>query len=52
LKRPGDFVNLEPDLILKYVISAVGNLAGSHRPGEITFESLRRSGFITEQERS
>jgi riboflavin synthase len=52
LKRLGDFVNLEPDLILKYVISAVGNLAGPHRPGEVTFESLRRSGFITEQERS
>ena len=52
LKRLGDFVNLEPDLILKYVISAVGNLAGSHRPGEVTFESLKRSGFIAEQERS
>ena len=48
LKRPGDFVNLEPDQILKYVISAVGDIAGSDRPGGITMERLKRSGFITD----
>jgi len=48
LKRPGDFVNLEPDMILKYVISAVADLAGPDRSGGITLERLKQSGFITD----
>ena len=48
LKRPGDFVNLEPDLILKYVMSAVRNLTGSVGERPITLDTLRRSGFLAD----
>ena len=48
LKRPGDFVNLEPDLILKYVMSAVRNLTGDGEERSITLDSLRTSGFIAD----
>ncbi|UCG38922.1 MAG: riboflavin synthase [bacterium] len=48
LKTPGDFVNLEPDLILKYVMSAVRELSGSGKDGSITLEKLRKSGFIAD----
>lgn len=48
LKRPGDFVNLEPDLILKYVMSAVRNLTGDGEERSITLDSLRTSGFLAD----
>lgn len=47
LKTPGNFVNLEPDLILKYVMSAVRNLTADTSGGSITIDKLRDSGFIT-----
>jgi riboflavin synthase len=48
LKRPGDFVNLEPDLILKYVMSAVRNLTGGDEERPVTLDMLRRSGFLAD----
>jgi len=48
LKTPGNFVNLEPDLILKYVMSVVRNLAADKSGGSITIDKLRDSGFITD----
>lgn len=48
LKRPGDFVNLEPDLILKYVMSAVRNLTDGDGGGSVTLDALRRSGFLAD----
>ena len=48
LKTTGDFVNLEPDLILKYVMSAVRQLVSSGEPEGITLEKLKSSGFITD----
>lgn len=48
LKRPGNFVNLEPDLILKYVISVVRNLTAGKSGGSITIDKLIEAGFITE----
>ena len=48
LKTPGNFVNLEPDLILKYVMSVVRNLAVDTNVGSLTIDKLRESGFITD----
>jgi riboflavin synthase len=48
LKTPGNFVNLEPDLILKYVMSAVRNLTAETSGGAITIDKLRESGFIAD----
>ena len=48
LKTPGDFVNLEPDLILKYVTSVVRNLTADKKDRSITMDKLIQSGFITE----
>jgi len=48
LKTPGNFVNLEPDLILKYVMSAVRNLTAEVNVGSLTIDKLRESGFIAE----
>ncbi len=48
LKTPGDFVNLEPDLILKYVISAVRDLTMDDKTATLTMEKLREAGFITD----
>lgn len=48
LKRRGDFVNLEPDLIIKYVMSAVHQVAVSEEAGTVTLEKLRNSGFIAD----
>ncbi len=48
LKRPGDFVNLEPDLILKYVTSAVRNLTDGGGDSSITLAKLRESGFFAD----
>lgn len=50
LKRPGDSVNLEPDLILKYVRSVIGSLLEPDGGSGVTLEKLLRSGFITDQE--
>ena len=48
LKTPGNFVNLEPDLILKYVMSVVRNLTADASSGSITIDKLRESGFIAD----
>jgi len=48
LKTPGNFVNLEPDLILKYVMSVVRNLTNKTSGESITIDKLRESGFITD----
>jgi riboflavin synthase len=48
LKRPGNFVNLEPDLILKYVMSVFRDLTVDPNGGSLTMEKLRNSGFITD----
>jgi riboflavin synthase len=48
LKTPGNFVNLEPDLILKYVMSVVRNLTTDASGGSITIDTLRKSGFIAD----
>lgn len=48
LKTAGNFVNLEPDLILKYVMSAVRNLREDKGSGTLTVDKLRDSGFIAE----
>ncbi len=48
LKTPGNFVNLEPDLILKYVMSAVRNLTAETSGGGMTIDKLRDSGFIAD----
>jgi len=48
LKTPGDFVNLEPDLILKYVTSTIRQLVDPAEAGTITMEKLRDSGFIAD----
>lgn len=48
LKTPGDFVNLEPDLIIKYVMSAVRQVVNSEETGSVTMEKLRDSGFIAD----
>jgi riboflavin synthase len=48
LKTPGNFVNLEPDLILKYVMSVVRNFTAGTNDGSLTIEKLRESGFITD----
>lgn len=48
LKTPGNFVNLEPDLILKYVMSAVRHLVEHGETGSITMEKLKDAGFITD----
>ncbi len=48
LKRSGDSVNLEPDLILKYVRSVIGALGGTESGSELTLAKLLRSGFITD----
>ena len=45
LKRQGDSVNLEPDLILKYVRSAVESMAGTKSDSGLTLEKLMKSGF-------
>jgi riboflavin synthase len=46
LKTPGNFVNLEPDLILKYVMSAVGNLTAGTNNESLTINKLIEAGFI------
>ena len=46
LKRSGDSVNLEPDLVLKYVRSTMLSLAQGDESGGITVEKLMKSGFI------
>jgi len=48
LKTPGNFVNLEPDLILKYVMSVVRNFTAETNTGSLTIDRLRESGFITD----
>jgi riboflavin synthase len=48
LKTPGNFVNLEPDLILKYVMSAVRNLTADAKSGSLSIESLRKAGFLAD----
>jgi len=48
LKTTGDFVNLEPDLILKYVMSVIRNLTAEAKGGSITIDKLLESGFITD----
>lgn len=48
LKTAGNFVNLEPDLILKYVMSVVRNLTAGSNEESLTLDKLRDSGFITE----
>lgn len=48
LKREGDSVNLEPDLILKYVRSAVESLTGSENGSGLTLEKLIKSGFTAD----
>lgn len=48
LKRSGDSVNLEPDLILKYVRSAVASFLGVKSDSGLTLEKLLRSGFIAD----
>ncbi len=48
LKTPGNFVNLEPDLILKYVTSVVRNLTADTSGGSINIEKLREAGFIAD----
>ncbi len=46
LKRVGDSVNLEPDLILKYVRTSVEALLAHKGEEGITMEKLINSGFI------
>ncbi|GBE15057.1 MAG TPA: riboflavin synthase [Proteobacteria bacterium] len=48
LKSQGDSVNLEPDLILKYVRSAVSSVVKSESAPGLTLEKLLSSGFISE----
>jgi riboflavin synthase len=48
LKTPGNFVNLEPDLILKYVMSAVRKLTNGAKDGTLSIESLKKAGFIAD----
>ena len=48
LKTPGDFVNLEPDLIIKYVMSAIRQVTDSGETGSLSMEKLRDSGFIAD----
>ena len=48
LKTPGNFVNLEPDLILKYVMSVVRNLTAEANSETITIDKLIEAGFIAD----
>ncbi|MDF1524683.1 MAG: riboflavin synthase [bacterium] len=48
LKTPGNFVNLEPDLILKYVMSVVRNLTAEASSETITIDKLIEAGFIAD----
>jgi riboflavin synthase len=48
LKTPGDFVNLEPDMIIKYVMSAVRQIVNPEEGDSFTMEKLRKSGFIAD----
>jgi len=48
LKTPGNFVNLEPDLILKYVMSVVRNLAADTNTGSLTINKLIEAGFVAD----
>lgn len=48
LKRQGDSVNLEPDLILKYVRSAVESITGAQSGSGLTLEKLIKSGFAAD----
>ncbi|MCJ7500592.1 riboflavin synthase, partial [bacterium] len=48
LKTPGNFVNLEPDLILKYVMSVVRNLTAGTNSETITIDKLIEAGFIAD----
>ena len=48
LKTPGNFVNLEPDLILKYVMSVVRNLTADANSETITIDKLIEAGFIAD----
>ncbi|TNF47328.1 riboflavin synthase [bacterium] len=48
LKRQGDSVNLEPDLILKYVRSAIESITGSESGSGLTLEKLIKSGFLAD----
>jgi len=47
-RRPGDAVNLEFDLIGKYIVRwmELHPQAGGLPPSEVTLESLRRAGFV------
>ncbi len=42
-RRPGDRVNLEADILAKYVERLLGGRGAS---GEVTWETLRRAGFL------
>jgi riboflavin synthase len=48
LKRQGDSVNLEPDLILKYVRSAIESMTGTESGSGLTFEKLIKTGFLAD----
>ena len=48
LKTPGNFVNLEPDLILKYVMSVARNLTADANSETITIDKLIEAGFIAD----
>ncbi len=48
LKRQGDSVNLEPDLILKYVRSVVESITDTESDSGLTFEKLINSGFLAD----
>ena len=44
-RRPGDLVNLESDMIGKYVLKAMGAYQGE-RKGGLTEGFLRQTGFL------
>jgi riboflavin synthase len=48
LKTPGDFVNLEPDMIIKYVMSAVRQLVDPGEAGSVSMGKLRDLGFVAD----
>lgn len=45
-RRPGDRVNIETDILGKYVERLLGGTTGERKEGSVTLELLAKSGFL------
>jgi riboflavin synthase len=45
-RRPGDEVNIETDILAKYVARLMNSGQGEIREGGLSFETLARNGFL------